>query len=115
LAVITVRIPKEIRKRMRRLKAVNWSAVVRDAIEARLDLEEGALERDWERVRRRDRSRTRCFMKCAGATDTSTSTARRLSAIGEPEELAVSYRAFLASDRLKLVRKSTVLWQRQSK
>jgi Arc/MetJ-type ribon-helix-helix transcriptional regulator len=55
LAVITVRIPEQVRRKMRRLKAVNWSAVVRDAIEARLDVEGRAQERDWDRVRRADK------------------------------------------------------------
>jgi hypothetical protein len=61
LAVITVRIPEQVRKRMRRLKAVNWSAVIRDAIETRLDLEAGPLERDWDRVRRADKTAEAVF------------------------------------------------------
>lgn len=37
---------------MRKLKGVNWSDVVRDAIEERVRIEESAAERDWDRVRR---------------------------------------------------------------
>jgi len=37
---------------MQKLSDVNWSAVVRDAIEERIRLEELKATRDWERVRR---------------------------------------------------------------
>ena len=43
-----------MRKRMKRLKDVNWSAVVRDAIESRINLEK-KTGRDWNRVREADR------------------------------------------------------------
>jgi len=36
---------------MRKLKSVNWSALLPDAIQARIELERLATMRDWERVR----------------------------------------------------------------
>jgi outer membrane cobalamin receptor len=39
LTNITVRIPDELRTRMRGLSEINWSEVVRKAIEGRIDLE----------------------------------------------------------------------------
>ena len=36
---------------MRKLADVNWSAVVRDAIEGRVRIEELRAKRDWDRVR----------------------------------------------------------------
>lgn len=46
---------------MHRLKDVNWSSVVRDAIEARVRLESVELERDWDTVREADRVTDRIF------------------------------------------------------
>jgi hypothetical protein len=51
LAVITVRVPDRLRKEMRKVKSVNWSAVLRAAIEARIQVERRATARDWELVR----------------------------------------------------------------
>jgi hypothetical protein len=51
LAVITVRVPDRLRKEMRKVKSVNWSALLRDAIQARIEVERRATARDWERVR----------------------------------------------------------------
>jgi len=61
LAVITVRLPEHLRKQMRRLKDVNWSAVVRGAIESRINLEKKKAERDWDRVREADRMANAIF------------------------------------------------------
>jgi predicted transcriptional regulator len=55
MAVITVRLPEDLRKRMHRLRRVNWSAVIRDSIEHRVRLEERSPERDWDRIRRAHR------------------------------------------------------------
>jgi hypothetical protein len=55
LAVITVRVPERLRKQMRSLTDVDWSSVVRDAIEARVRLESVEPERDWDRVREADK------------------------------------------------------------
>ena len=51
LAVITVRVPDRLRKEMRKVKSVNWSALLRGAIQARIEVERRATGRDWERVR----------------------------------------------------------------
>jgi hypothetical protein len=55
LAVVTVRLPERLKKQMIKLKGVNWSAVVRDAIETRVRLESKRVERDWDRVREASR------------------------------------------------------------
>jgi len=51
LAIVTIRVPDRLKKEMRKVKSVNWSALLRDAIEARIGLEQAARTRDWERVR----------------------------------------------------------------
>ena len=51
MAVITVRLPEQLRKEMRKVRNVNWSDVVRDAIETRIRMEVRASKRDWARVR----------------------------------------------------------------
>jgi len=51
LALVTVRVPEQVRKEMRKLKSVNWSALIRDAIESRIEIERRASTRDWDRVR----------------------------------------------------------------
>ncbi|MCD6444120.1 hypothetical protein J7L70_03840 [Candidatus Bathyarchaeota archaeon] len=40
MPTITVRIPEDLKKRMRRIKGVNWSEVVRKAILERVMVEE---------------------------------------------------------------------------
>jgi hypothetical protein len=52
MASLTVRLPERLRKDMSKLTKVNWSAVVRDAIEERIRLEELKTTRDWDRIRR---------------------------------------------------------------
>lgn len=51
MAVITVRVPDRLKREMRKVRSVNWSALLRDAIQARIELERRATGRDWERVR----------------------------------------------------------------
>ena len=51
MALVTVRVPEKLRKEMRKLRSVNWSAFLRDAIESRLELERRVDKRDWEKVR----------------------------------------------------------------
>jgi len=51
LALVTIRVPDRLRREMRKVKSVNWSAVLRDAIQARIELEQRSTARDWERVR----------------------------------------------------------------
>ena len=52
MAVITVRLPERLKKEMRKLRGVNWSFVVRDAIESRVRLEAARRDRDWDRVKK---------------------------------------------------------------
>ena len=52
MGVITVRIPEDLRKRMKRLKNVNWSEVVREAILERILVEEKLVGKDWSLVRK---------------------------------------------------------------
>lgn len=52
MALVTVRVPERLKKEMRRVKSVNWSALIREAIESRIELEQQSTARDWEKVRR---------------------------------------------------------------
>jgi hypothetical protein len=51
LGLVTIRVPDRLKREMRKVKSVNWSALLRDAIQARIELEQRAVARDWERVR----------------------------------------------------------------
>jgi transcriptional regulator of met regulon len=51
LALVTVRVPERLRKQMRRLRSVNWSELLREAIEERIELEQRSVVKDWDRVR----------------------------------------------------------------
>lgn len=51
MALVTIRVPEKLRKEMRKLKSVNWSALIRDAIETRLELEYRRTAKDRERIR----------------------------------------------------------------
>lgn len=51
MALVTVRVPEGLKKQMRRLKSVNWSELLRQAIEERVELEQRSVTKDWERVR----------------------------------------------------------------
>ncbi|OFX15908.1 hypothetical protein A3K71_00860 [archaeon RBG_16_50_20] len=61
MAVITVRLPEKLQRQMRRLRDVNWSAIVRDAIEHRVRLEERTAERDWDKVKEAHRMAEEIF------------------------------------------------------
>ncbi len=50
MALVTIRVPEKLRKEMRKVKSVNWSALIRDAIESRIELERQMTDRDRERV-----------------------------------------------------------------
>jgi len=51
LALVTVRVSEGLKKQMRKLKSVNWSELLRRAIEERVELEQRSVKRDWELVR----------------------------------------------------------------
>jgi len=52
LALVTVRVPELLKKQMRKLTSVNWSELLRQAIEERIELEPRTSSRNWERVRK---------------------------------------------------------------
>jgi len=49
--VVSARVDEETRRKMKRLRHVNWSEVVRNAIKERIRLEERRRLRDPEEVR----------------------------------------------------------------
>ncbi len=51
LALVTFRVPERLRKQMRKLRSVNWSGLLRQAIEERIELEQRNVMKDWDRVR----------------------------------------------------------------
>jgi hypothetical protein len=51
LVLVTVRVPEQLRKEMRKLKSVNWSELLRDAMKSRIELEHRTTTRDWEKIR----------------------------------------------------------------
>ncbi|MGA2789778.1 MAG: hypothetical protein ABSF00_03300 [Candidatus Bathyarchaeia archaeon] len=51
MALVTVRVPEGLKKQMRKLRSVNWSELLRQAIEDRIELEQRNLVKDWGRVR----------------------------------------------------------------
>ncbi|MBO3754072.1 MAG: hypothetical protein FGF53_04245 [Candidatus Brockarchaeota archaeon] len=52
MSVITVRVPRSLKRRMSRFKNVNWSEVIREAILERIAVEEKLGDKDWELVRK---------------------------------------------------------------
>jgi len=46
MAIITVRVPDKLRKNMRRFRNVNWSGMIRKAIEDRIMIEQSKEKRD---------------------------------------------------------------------
>jgi hypothetical protein len=65
LALVTVRVPERLRREMRKLKSVNWSALVREAIESRIELERRSMTRDWEKVREGSRKADTVYKEMA--------------------------------------------------
>ncbi len=51
LPLVTVRVPEGLKKQMRKLRSVNWSELLRQAIEDRIELEQRNVVKDWDRVR----------------------------------------------------------------
>lgn len=46
MAIITSRVPDRLRKRMRKFKNINWSSVIRKAIEDRIMIEQSKKKKD---------------------------------------------------------------------
>lgn len=63
MALVTIRVPEWLKKEMRKVKSVNWSALLRDAIEERIKMERRASMRDWERVREASRKADTVYME----------------------------------------------------
>jgi len=40
LSIITIRIPKELKEKMRKYKEINWSEVIRKALEEKIRIQE---------------------------------------------------------------------------
>ena len=51
MALVTIRVPEGLKKQMRKLRSVNWSELLRQAIEDRIALERRNVAKDWDRVR----------------------------------------------------------------
>jgi len=76
MTVVTVRVDSELKKRMDRLRHVNWSEVVRRAIKERIALEETLtssriidVKRLEEAIRDQDRLRSKTTGKWSGAEE----------------------------------------------
>ena len=69
--MISVRVPRELREKMRKFSHVNWSEVVREAIRRRVEVEERRL-RMLEAARDMDRIRSR-ILQLYGATEYDSS------------------------------------------
>lgn len=76
MSVVTVRVDDELKKRMDRLRHVNWSEVVRRAIAERIALEETLassriidVRRLEEAIRDQDRLRSKTTGKWSGAEE----------------------------------------------
>ncbi|MBO3840306.1 MAG: hypothetical protein QXN75_06825 [Thermoproteota archaeon] len=52
MSIITVRVPKSLKRRMSRFKNVNWSEVIREAILERIVIEEKSADKDLELIRK---------------------------------------------------------------
>jgi len=65
--IISVRIPKELRKKMKKFSYVNWSEIVREAIKRRVKIEE-KRQRKIEATRDMDKTRNR-MLQTYGAID----------------------------------------------
>ena len=51
LALVTVRVPERLKKEMQSFRSINWSALLREAIESRIELERRSTTKDWEKLR----------------------------------------------------------------
>lgn len=76
MSVVTVRVDDELKKRMDRLRHVNWSEVVRRAIAERIALEETLassriidVRRLEEAIRDQDRLRSKTTGKWSGTEE----------------------------------------------
>lgn len=73
--MMSIRVPKEYRKKLKKFKQINWSEVVRKAIATRIDEEERKMDIK-EAVSFMDGIRER-ILKSQGSTDYDSSEAIR--------------------------------------
>jgi predicted nucleic acid-binding protein len=52
MSIITVRVPKNLKRRMSKFKNVNWIEVVREAVLERIAVEEKLENKDWGLIRK---------------------------------------------------------------
>jgi len=69
--IISVRVPRELREKMRKFSYVNWSEVIREAIRIRIEIEE-RKQRKIRAARDMDRIRNR-ILQLYGTTDHDSS------------------------------------------
>jgi len=76
VSIVTVRVDRELKKRMNRLRHVNWSEVIRRALAERIALEESLsslrivdVRRLGEAIRDQDRLRSKTTGKWSGAEE----------------------------------------------
>ncbi len=69
--MISVRVPKELREKMKKFSHINWSEVIREAIRTRIEVEE-RKQRKMRAARGMDRIRNR-ILQLYGTTDYDSS------------------------------------------
>jgi len=69
--IISIRVPKELREKMKEFSYVNWSEVVREAIRTRIEIEE-RKQRKIRAAKDMDRIRNR-ILRLYGVTDYDSS------------------------------------------
>ena len=70
MAIITIRIDEKLKKKMEKLKQINWSEVVRQAISNMIEKEESTnseREINFERVRSAAKEQDRLRAKTSGS------------------------------------------------
>lgn len=66
MAIITLRIPENLRRQIRRLKHVNWSQIAREAIEERVAMEKTREGKDRAEIVEASRSIDELFEELRG-------------------------------------------------
>jgi len=69
--IISVRVPKELREKMKKFSYINWSEVIREAIKKRIEIEE-KKQRKMKAAKDMDRIRNK-ILRLYGITDYDSS------------------------------------------
>ncbi|MCD6095957.1 MAG: VapB-type antitoxin [Thermoprotei archaeon] len=69
--IISVRVPKELREKMKKFSYINWSEVIREAIKKRIEIEE-KKQRKMKAAEDMDRIRNK-ILRLYGITDYDSS------------------------------------------